>query len=611
MQTAEHIRQAIRKLGEKRIPLTRAYRCLFSEDLFLAAYDKIARNQGALTPGSENDTADGMSLKRIRALIEQLRHERFNFRPARRIHIPKSSGGSRPLGLPNFSDKLVQEALRLMLEAYYEPCFRESSHGFRPGRGCHTALTSIHQQFQGAAWFIEGDIRGCFDNVDHTVLMDILSRDIHDGRLLNLLRMFLEAGYMEDWQYHRTYSGTPQGGILSPLLANLYLHELDAFVEDVLIPQNTRGERRAPNPEYRQLGYRIKCAREQGDDQQVRELEQQRRQLASQDTHDPNFRRLRYCRYADDFVLAFTGPKSEAEAIKAALSAFLRDKLHLEMSASKTLITHARTEHARFLGYAISVYQADTRLSPRTGTPIKTRSANGRVRLGIPLGRINEYASRYQRNGKPIHEAGLLYYSDAEIIEVYQQRFRGLAEYYKYAVDRSQLSKLKYVMEVALTKTLASKFKMSVANIYRKYCGTLTVDGYTYKTLQVEAPTKKGTRCIYWGAIPLKVVKPGAEPIDDNARQQWPLSSRTDLIQRLQANECELCGSQENCVVHHVRKLADLKKRWQGRKEKPEWVKRMIALHRKTLVVCRKCHVDIHAGRPTPNKRMTSSGEPR
>jgi len=604
MQKAEHILQAMRKLGEKRIPLTRVYRCLYSEELFLAAYDKIARNRGALTPGTEADTVDGMNLERISRIIEQLRYEQFHFRPSRRIHVPKENGGSRPISIPNFSEKLVQEALRMLLEAYYEPRFRDSSHGFRPGRGCHTALRAIKMGFPGTVWFIEGDIRGCFDNLDHAVLMDILSRDIHDGRLLNLIRTCLEAGYMEGWQYHRTYSGTPQGGVISPILANIYLHQLDEFIEDELIPQYTRGERRAPNLEYYRLGYQIKCARERGDDAVVREIEQRRRQLPSQDTHDPQFRRLKYCRYADDYILGFIGPKSEAEAIKEAVGTFLREKLHLGMSPSKTLITHARTAQAHFLGYAISVQHVDDKVSPRTGTKIKTRSVNGRIRLGIPYELVDELARRYQRNGTPIHEAGLLYYSDAQIIDVYQQRFRGIAQYYKYAVDRWRLGKLKYVMEVALTKTLANKFRTSVARIYRKYRGTRTVDGHTYKTLQVEVPTRKGKRCIYWGAIPLRTVKPGTEPIDDDiGRRNAALSSRTDLIQRLQADKCEICGSKESCHVHHIRHLSDLRKRWRGRKEKPEWVKRMLALQRKTLIVCPNCHADIHAGRPTPRKR--------
>jgi len=604
MQKAEQILQAMRKMGEKHIPLTRVYRCLYSQDMFLVAYGKIARNKGALTPGTEDDTADGTSLERINKIIEQLRYERFRFRPVRRIQIPKKSKGTRPLGIPNFSEKLVQEVLRMLLEAYYEPRFSDNSHGFRPGRGCHTALEYIKKMFRGTTWFIEGDIRGCFDNVDHQVLMEILSRDIHDGRLLNLIRMILEAGYIEDWRYNRTYSGTPQGGIISPLLANIYLNELDTFIERELIPKYTRGKRRAPNPEYCRLGRRIKKAREQGDDELARSLEQERRQLPSQDTHDPNFRRLKYCRYADDFVLAFTGPKSEAEEIKAAVGTFLREKLHLEMSESKTLITHARTENAQFLGYAIKVYHSNDKMTQRTGTPIKTRSVNGQIRLGIPPGRIDEFVKRYLKGGKPIHEAALMRYSDAEIIEVYQQRFRGIAEYYKYATDRYRLNKLKYIMEIALTKTLANKHRTSVKKIYRKYCGKHTIDGRTYKTLQVEVPTKRGMRCIYWGAIPLKTVKVGTEPIDDEIRRRdWPVSTRTDLTQRLLAGKCEICGSEKRCEVHHIHKLADLKKRWRGRKEKPAWVKRMIALQRKTLVVCRKCHEDIHAGRPTPRKR--------
>ena len=280
----------------------------------------------------------------------------------------------------------------------------------------------------------------------------------------------------------------------------------------------------------------------------------------------------------------------------------MKEKLHLEMSASKTLITHARTEHARFLGYDISVYHADHKISARNGTLIKTRSINGCIRLGIPYGKVDELARRYMRGEKPIHEAGLLAFSDAQIIDVYQQRFRGVAEYYKFATDLNALRKLKYVMEVSLTKTLANKFKSTVARMYQKYAGKRTVEGFTYKVLVAEVPTKNGTRHIYWGGIPMKVVKPGTETLDDNnGRRNVALSSRTDLVQRLQANECEICGSHENCEVHHIRKLADLKNRWRGRKEKPAWVLRMIALQRKTLVVCAKCHDAIHVGKSLPH----------
>lgn len=604
MQKANQILQAIRKMGEHRIPLTRVYRNLFSEDLFLAAYGKIYRNEGALTPGIDpTDTADGMSLDIIHNIIEKLRKEQYRFRPARRMTIPKKSGGARGINAPGFSDKLVQEALRLMLEAYYEPRFRESSHGFRAGRGCHTALQHVHTKFQGAKWLIEGDIKGCFDNINHAVLLNILSRDIQDGRLLNLIRLGLEAGFAEYWTYHKTYSGTPQGGILSPILANIYMHELDEHIEDVLIPQYTRGKQRATNPDYRRYEWPIKCARKQGNDALAHKLEQERRQIPFGVVNDPTYRRLSYVRYADDFILGFAGSKSEAIAIKEAIRTFLQQRLKLTLSEEKTLITHAQTEKARFLGYAVSIYQADDKLTRRTNSKTKGRSINGGVRLGVPYGLTNEKAKQYQENGKVVSERRLLDYSDTHIIDVFQSRFRGIAEYYKYATDRCHLRKLQYIMQIALVKTLAHKYRISASQVYRKYRGKLTVDNHDYTTLQLEVPTKHGSRLIYWGAIPLRTVKIGQAQLLHDQQYQEQFKNTVDLLVRLKADVCELCGSTDRCQVHHIRKLAELKKRWAGRKEKPRWVTRMIAMQRKTLIVCFRCHRDIHNGVPTPIKR--------
>jgi group II intron reverse transcriptase/maturase len=598
MQNTERILQAMHNMGVKRTPLMRVYRSLYSEDLYLAAYAKISKNAGAMTPGPEGETADGMSIEVVQSVIEKMRYERFRFRPSRGKGIPKKSGGVRQLGMPDFTDKLVQEALRLMLDAYYEPRFRDSSHGYRPGRACHTALKQIKQSFRGAVWFIEGDIKGCFDNLDHDVLMSILARDIHDGRLLNLIHQGLKAGKLEEWEYKKTYSGTPQGGILSPLLSNIYLHELDCYVEDVLIPQYTRGQRRGVNPDYKRYEYLLRKAREAGDEELVKQLEQERRQLPSVDPNDPNFRRLKYVRYADDFLLAFIGPKKEAEAIRDALSRFLKDNLNLEMSTEKTLITHAKTEKARFLGYDISIYHVNDKLSEHPHMHTKRRSINSHVRLGVPYGLAHEYGKRYMRNGKTVSQFGLLMYSDANIIDVFQSRFQGLANYYRYAVDRCRLGSLKNIMQQALVKTLAHKYKISVSKVYRKYRGTRTIGETTYKTLQVDVPTKKGTRTIFWGAVPLTTEKVINQPLIDTRVNRWVGTTHSDLIQRLQANECEICGSTDRCQVHHIRKLSDLKQRWRGKKRKPVWVKRMIMMQRKTLVVCHDCHTRIHAGQP-------------
>ena len=603
MQPADHVLNAIRKLGEKRLPLTRVYRCLYNEHLFLAAYHKLARNQGATTPGTTDDTVDGMSLARIRTIIDQLHYERFRPRPARRIHIPKRKGGTRPLGIPNFSEKLVQEVLRMILDAYYEPRFRDSSHGFRPGRGCHTALQAIKQPFHGVTWFIEGDIRGAFDSIDHTVLTDILARDIHDGRLLNLLRLHLQAGVLDNWTYHATYSGTPQGGVLSPLLSNIYLHTLDEFIEDTLIPQYTRGRRRAVNPTYKRYEYPIRMALERGDTATAEALKRKRRRYPSQDTHDPTYRRLRYIRYADDFILGFSGPKAEAEQIKTALQTFLHDELKLELHPEKTLITHARTEHARFLGYAISVNQADDKLTHYRSDDRRARSINGNIRLGVPLGLIDDHIKAYQRQGTITSTPHLLFNSVPNIIQTYQARYRGLVTYYRYAVDRCRFGKLKYAMEIALVKTLAHKLNISVSQVYRRYRATTTVNGRTYRILRVVIDTDNGPRSYQWGGIPLTVEDSIDYPITDQRHgfevHQY-FDRRSELITRLQAHRCELCGTEGPCEVHHVRKLADLKRRWAGRKAKPKWVVRMIAMHRKTLVVCHACHQAIHNGRPLP-----------
>jgi len=588
MRTTETIQALIRERGKKGEPLERVYRLLYNPELYLTAYGKLSSNAGATTPGTTEETVDGMSVEKIQAIIECIRAERYVWTPAKRAYIPKKNGKKRPLGLPIWSDKLLQEAMRTILEAYYEPQFSDHSHGFRPERGCHTALREIWGKWTGVIWFIEGDISGCFDHINHDVLLDILRVNIHDERFIRLISNMLNAGYMEDWKFHATLSGTPQGGVISPILSNIYLHTLDEYVVTQLIPKWTRGEKRGRNQEYDHLITRAGHLRNKGNREEANALKQQAMLLPSMDTFDPDFRRLKYVRYADDFLLGFIGSKAEAEHIKEEIGTFLQEMLKLEMSKAKTLVTHARTEAAHFLGYGIHTLQENSQRGRD-----KRRSLNGKIGLRVPEKAVEEKRQNYMRNGKPKHRPELMDDSDFTILSTYQAEYRGIVEYYRMAYNLTALDKLKWTMERSLVMTLANKFKTSVPKVYRKYQADLKTKGKTYKGLQVvrERPGKKPLVAT-WGGVSLV----WSLKAQLNDQPQLVYSGRTELVQRLLAQECEWCGSTEHVQVHHIRALKDLNTH-KG-KEKPEWVKLMAARRRKTMVVCLKCHQDITAGRP-------------
>lgn len=592
MQNAETIQEIIREKGRRRSPLKRAYGLLYNPDLYLAAYGKLYRNKGATTPGVTGETVDGMSLDKIKAIIELIRYERYRWSPAKRVYIPKANGKKRPLGLPPWSDKLLQEVLRMILEAYYEPRFSDLSHGFRPERGCHTALREIYEQWKGTCWFIEGDIRGCFDNIDHKILLDILREDIQDERLLRLLSTMLEAGYMEDWVYGKTLSGCPQGGVISPILSNIYLHKLDEFVEKQLLPSWNKGEKRKTYAPHNRLKGRIRYYRKKGNRAMARKLRKVAKTLPTIDPTDPDYRRLRYVRYADDFLLGFCGPKSEAEQIKRELGDFLRRTLKLEMSEAKTLVTHAKTEKARFLGYEVCALMAN-HFRGRDGR----RTINGQIGLRVPREVVERKSKPYMQRGKPVHRAEMINDSDYQIIEIFQSEYRGLVNYWRLAYNLSDMGKLRWIMQQSLVKTLAAKHKTTKTKIYKKYRAKVTVNGRKYKALQVTV-TRQGKEPLIatWGGISL--ARDTKATINDRPKRLW--NSRTELVQRMLANECEWCGSRENVQVHHIRGLRDLKQ-YRSR-EVPAWKLLMSARRRKTMVVCRECHEDIEHGLPMRNK---------
>jgi group II intron reverse transcriptase/maturase len=588
MQNAETVLGVLRERGRRGLPCNELYRQLFNPQIYLLAYGRLYSNQGAMTPGVDGETVDGMSLDKIGRIIDAVRHERYRFQPVKRVYIPKKNGKRRPLGLPSWSDKLVGEVIRLLLEAYYEPRFSSRSHGFRPRRGCHTALREVADTWSGTTWFIEGDISDCFGTLDHEIMLSVLAEHIHDNRFLRLLRNMLNAGYLEEWVWNATPSGAPQGSVTSPILSNIYLDRLDRFVETTLIPEYTRGARRARNAAYCQVDNAIARAHRRGDRAAVRALRKQLRSHPSGNPRDPAFRRLRYVRYADDHLLGFIGPKAEAEQIKQRLARFLNEELKLELSKEKTLITHARTGAAKFLGYEITARHGDHILTRGR------RTGNGSIGLRVPLPVIKAKCAPYLALGKPERRKELLTYDDYTIINSFGSQYRGVVQYYLLAGDVWRLDRLRWVMETSMLKTLAAKHRSRVTTMARKHKATVDTP-YGPRTCFQAGADRDGRNPLVarFGGIPLrrqkKAVLHDRVPVPVTVR-------RKELISRLRASRCEWCEQPAVVEVHHVRKLADVAK--PGRPQ-PAWAQLMAKRRRKTLVVCRACHDTIHARQPT------------
>ena len=536
-----------------------------------------------------------MSLEKIDAIINALRCERYRWTPVRRAYIPKKFRKVRALGLPTWSDKLLQEVIRMILEAYYEPQFSSYSHGFRPGRGCHTALREITKRWRGVKWFIEGDIARCFDSFDFQIMLSILSEKVHDQRFLRLMSNLLKAGYLEDWKFNATLSGVPQGSIIGPILSNLYLDRLDQFVEQKLLPIYNRGNRRKPYRPYMTMVNAARNKKLAGDYEGAKTLRRQAQRMPSRDPNDSEFRRLWYVRYADDWLLGFSGPHEEAEQIKEQLNEFLRDTLKLELSKGKTLITNARSQAARFLSYEIINQDEDD----KQYRSLHRRCINGVPGLKIPVDVIRAKCAKYMRHGKPIHLAARINDSDYSVVVQYQSEYRGFVNYYLMAFNVHRLWQLHHVMKTSLAKTLADKHQSSVRKVIRKFQTTVPTPHGTLKALEVrhERGGEKKPLVARFGGIELRWRK----VITLNDQPKEVFGSRSEVVQRLLAQICELCESEDRCEVHHIRRLANLNK--PGQREKPLWVKRMAARRRKTLVVCQKCHEDIHRERTSQQKR--------
>ncbi|MCD8089481.1 MAG: reverse transcriptase/maturase family protein, partial [Clostridiales bacterium] len=440
--------------NQKDYKYERLYRLLYNEKMYLIAYQNIYSNDGSMTKGTDNKTIDGMSIERIQKIILSLKDESYQPKPAKRTYIPKKNGKKRPLGIPSFDDRLLQEVIRMILEAIYEGSFEQTSHGFRPNKSCHTALIKIQKTFTGVKWFIEGDIKGFFDNINHNTLINILKERINDERFLRLIRKFLNAGYMENWTFHNTYSGTPQGGIISPILANIYLDKFDKYVNEYIKNFN-KGKKRDRTTEYRRNEVELRNARQifKNADNDVekknaialiRQLEKERVNIPCTDPMDSSYARLFYVRYADDWLCGVIGSKNDCKKIKEDFKNFLLDKLQLELSEEKTLITNAK-KSAKFLGFEIRIRHSNLTKRDKLGKLV--RNYTGRIVLEVSSDIIKKRLidtgamKLIYHNGKEIWKPKSLYRmkdcDNLEILDYYNSKIRGFYNYYCIANNSS------------------------------------------------------------------------------------------------------------------------------------------------------------------------------
>ncbi len=585
------------------------HRLMRSPDLYELAYNKVSRNKGAMTPGIDGETFDGMSLEKLADLARRVAEGRYRPRPVRRVYIPKSNGKLRPLGIPTVEDRLVQEVVRIILEAIYEPVFSRHSHGFRSGRSCHTALEEIRNSWTGAKWLIEVDVRGFFDNIDHNIMLKLLAKRIDDPTFVEIIGDMMRAGWMEDWKFERTYSGTPQGGIVSPLLANIYLHELDEYMEEMRASFD-RGVKRRANPAYVAHTYRIAGLRKELDvvresnmDKarmralrvQIKAIEKDRRSMSSVDPMDANFRRLRYCRYADDFLVGVIGSKADARDIMSNIQSFLDEQLNLAISPEKSGVRDA-SKGTPFLGFHVCAFtlrsagsMASRKRSGGKTIMVRRRPTRGGIKLWVPRDRVYRFCRNKKlgdidrRNGRARPQ--FLDSSEAEIIIAFNSEFRGLANYYAIADGvKSSLDALELVMWRSLLATIASMRRTSVPQIKRKlkmgtdYGVTTMVRGkprvltfWRLKNLQVKA----------WPHPAVDIVTVGSRLAQ----------SPNDFSTRLRASLCESCGGTEGPFeMHHPHRLKD-------KRGYPMTLWKQSARRRQTIVLCRKCHKIVHGAR--------------
>jgi len=569
---------------------------MYKEDLYIVAYERIKSAPGNMTPGSDGKTIDGISLKEIQTIIQEMQTEQFQFKVVRTVYIPKANGKMRKLGIPSTRDKIVQEVIRSILECIYDssdgPYFQEASHGFRPDRSCHTALREIRGKWPALNWFLEGDIQACFDEIDHNILVNLLHKKIRDERFLNLIWKLLRAGYLDLQEArHDSLAGTPQGGLASPILANVYLHELDEKVEEIRKRLERGGKRKHPNPLWRKLSaQKLRLVKEGATrTKEFRQLVQRIRSIPAVKVNDPNFIRIKYLRYADDWLVGICGPRTLAEQIKEELKLFLGQHLKLTLSEEKTQITHARKEQAHFLGTRLAIgregVQRVVTTNNGSGRPIQRRSTGSEIVMTAPKRELIKKLHTKgfcTTTGQPTTKLGWIHLDADQIIVLFNGINRGIQNYYRFADNFGQLAQIQYILKFSLAKTLAAKYKRSVKQIFRRFGTT--------PTIIIKANDGKRDRHIIFSSNSdwkkqRNGFQVGQEKVD---RLQWSITMRTRSQLGL---PCCICNSVTQVEMHHVRHI-----RKTGGK-KPVGVNAILQmLNRKQIPVCKTCHQKIHRG---------------
>lgn len=552
------------------------YKLMCDPQLLEIAYNNIRSRPGNMTPGVTPETLDGMSYDLLLTIAEQLKTERFQFKPGRRIYIPKPGKKlKRPLTIAPPRDKVVQEAMRIILNCIFEPTFLDSSHGFRPHRSCHTALERVKIKFKPATWVIEGDIEKCFDSVNHERLMEIIEAKITDRQFTKLIRKSLKAGYFEFQLIPHNIIGTPQGSIISPILSNIYLHQMDAYLEE-LKNAFDKGKRAKNTLAYERIRYQMKKAKGLPDKSGFRTIVKEARKTPVMDYSDPAYKRLGYVRYADDWVVGIRGSYLDAREILSKISEFCQKDLKLKVSDTKTKITNLNKEKVVFLG--VNIFRSKhTKYYRRKRSSVSSSYKQGQnlqLQFHVSLDRIRSrlaQANIYKTNQKAHPKFIWLSLEHSQIVTLYNGVLRGFLNYYSFVGNYSRLvSLLRYVIYGSATALLATKYNLTMAKVIKKFGRTLKDP--TNQKHQLYEPTYKATGEFKINANPL---------VSSLYSRHRSLASLQDLV-------CSICGSDYRVEMHHVRALKDLN-------PKASAVDQIMAKNRrKQIPLCRECHMTKH-----------------